>query len=58
MERRKFLTGGGIVGLMAAVTGGQSLAKEEQIPRFENGALLTSEHLNRIVDELNRLKAK
>lgn len=59
MNRRKFLTSGGLFGFVAAITGDiMQNNDDKQIPRFEDGALLTSQQLNRIVDELNRLKAK
>ena len=59
MNRRKFLTSGGLFGLVGALASEfKHSADDEQIPRFEDGSLLTSQQLNRIVDELNRLKVK
>ena len=59
MNRRKFLTSGGLFGFVAALAGEFAHnTDDEEIPRFEDGALLTSQQLNRIVDELNRLKVK
>lgn len=56
VDRRRFL-GLGTLSAAAAVVGDQAMDKDtEEVPRFEEGALLTSAQLNRLVDEINRLK--
>lgn len=60
MNRRKFL-GLGVLSSVAATVGGESSVddrSDEELPRFEEGGLLTSAQLNRMVDEINDLKKK
>ena len=58
MNRRKFL-GMGFASSLAAATGSDAKiasAHEEDVPRFTEREILTSHQLNRLVDEINRLK--
>lgn len=59
MNRRKFLSLGGLASVATATTGMAVLdEKAEVIPRFKDGQLLSSADLNRLVDRLNELSQK
>lgn len=58
MERRKFITGGGAAGLLAAFFGTSNISGDDEIPEFKEGDVLTAKQLNRLIAEINRLKAK
>lgn len=58
MDRRKFLSLGGLLSVAGATTGLAVLEDDDLIPRFEDGQLLSSADLNRLVDRLNDLSRK
>jgi len=63
MERRKFLKLGGLFSA-AATTGGIAMladdvkAKQEPLPKFVEGGILTAQQLNAMVARINELESR
>jgi hypothetical protein len=61
MDRRKFIKFGGAFSAATAVMGVNAVQAEkpaEDLPRFEQGQILTHEQLNALVDRINELNKR
>ena len=59
MNRRKFISLGGIISAATAAGTASSVGSEQssdELPRFEDGQLLSSASLNAMIDKINELQ--